>query len=175
MLARGDYLRARQTKTRVADQMARDSINIHFRDRLLGKSFERQTTGLSDHGASARACDGQTTELLRHVAQRDVVHDDEFIERRDRAFARRSIRKQQQLFLQRVDLQLGQNVPLRIQKQRQRAAAFAQALHVIRDDGVQITDAVGTAKLDDGVPVGVENRYRFARGAVLFRKSSKSV
>src|SRR5271156_2079194 len=99
MPARRDDFSAGQTKGGVANQMARDSVNLYFRDGVFGKTFERQATSLRYHGSSARAFEGEAAELFGDVAQRDIVHDDEFIQRRDGAFAHRSVREHQQFVL----------------------------------------------------------------------------
>jgi hypothetical protein len=60
---------------------------------------------------------------------------------------------------------------LRVQQQCETAVAFFQIFHVVRDDGVQVAQAVWAAQFDDRVPVRIENRERLARGAVFVFES----
>ena len=118
MFTRRDDFRARQTKVRVPNQMAAPRRQPALPRQPARKIPPATSRTLRQSLFPRAALRWPSFEFLGHVAQSDVVHDDEFVQRRDSPFADRSVREYQQLILQCVNFQLGQNVPLRIQQQR---------------------------------------------------------
>ncbi len=105
--------------------------------------------------------------MVGDVFERDIVHDDEFVESFDGTFADGGVGEGEQLIFQRVDFEFGEDVALRIEEQRERAGAFAEGFDVVGYDGVEVADAVGAGESDGGVPVGVKEGDGFAGGAVF--------
>ena len=76
---------------------------------------------------------------------------------------------------ERVDFEFGEDAALGIQQQRERATAFVEIFDVVGDDGVQVAQAIRPREIDNGVPVGIEDRERFARGAVFVFEGRESL
>ena len=85
------------------------------------------------------------------------------------------MREGEEAVFERVNFQFGEDAALRIQQQRQRATAFFQIFDVARNDGVQVAQAIRPREIDNGVPVGIEDRERFARGAVFVFERRESL
>ena len=122
---------------------------------------------MRDDGGGLGAFEGEGRELVGGVFESDVVHDDEFVEHLNDFFAYGRVSADQELFFERVDFEFGENVALGIEEQGEGAGAFAQGFDVVRDDRVEVADAVGAGESEGGVPVGVEQGDGFAGGAVF--------
>ncbi len=172
LFARGDDFCAggiavRRAEMRAADQVAGNRVDGDLGESHFGEAVERKAGGLRDDRGGLGAFDGERAELAGGVFEGDVVHDDEFVEDLDDFFADGRVGADEELFFQGIDFELGKDVPLRIEEQSEGAAAFAEGLDVVRYDGVEVADAVGAAKDDRGVPVGVDEGDRFARGTIF--------
>ena len=140
----------------------RDIGECHFRE-----AFDGEAGGLGKDRARFGAFDGERTELVGDVFERDVVHDDEFVESLDGALADGGVGEDEQLIFQRVHFEFSEDVPLRVEEQGERAGTFAEGFDVVRYDGVEVAHAVGAGESDGGVPVGVKEGDGFAGGAVF--------
>ena len=116
--------------------------------------------------ARRRCCGPFPAHSARRSTARSVPSSRSARRRRPRVRATRCSRISVSIF-QRVDFEFGEDASLRIQQQRQRATAFVQIFDVVGDDRVQVAQAIRPREIDNGVPVGIEDRERFARGAVF--------
>ena len=170
VFARSDDFRAMAAKMSAANKMRGNTVYGNLCVSKFRKTFQREPASLRDDGAGLRSFHRKTAELVREVFERDVIHDDVFIERGESALAHRSVRTHEQFFGERIHLQFSEDVPLRIQQERARAIGFADGFNVVGHDCVQVADAVGAGKRKDGVPVSVEYRSRFFCRAIFGRE-----
>ena len=94
----------------------------------------------------ARSNQIQGSRSGRHVFQRDVVHDDEFIESGKRPFAHHRMGRRKDALVRRQCFDLGEDVPLRRQQKSNRAVAGFEVADIRSQNGVQIALRVGPGK-----------------------------
>jgi hypothetical protein len=167
LFAGRDNLRAWKAEMRVPDEMAGNCVDCDVGDGHFGKALDGEAGGLGKDRAGLRTFDGERAEFVGGVFERNVVHDDEFVEGLNGALANGGVREDEQLFFERVDFKFREDVALRVEEQGQRARAFAERFNVIRYDRIEVADAIGTGESDGGVPVGVEESDGFAGRAVF--------
>ncbi len=104
---------------------------------------------------------------MRVIGERDVIHDDVFVERFDKLLANHGIRDAKQTFRQRVGFHLREDAALRIKQQRNVAMRWWQILDVIGENGVEIAHAVWAGEGEIGAIIFIDQRYRFMREPVF--------
>jgi len=167
VLARGDELPAGLAEVRNAHDAGVHRAYLHFAVRVHSHRVELQPAHFMHERGSAGSFDGERAEANRGVVERDVVHDDEFVERLESLLPNRTVREQEEAIGQGVSANLGQDVSLRVEQQAQVAVAGRQILHSVGGDGVQVADAVGAVEPGKCVVVGVEQSHGL-RGPLVF-------
>ena len=119
--------------------------------------------------------EGQGPEEIGLIGEIHVVHDDVFVERFDKALADHGVGDAEQMVGQSVGLDFREDVSLRIQQERDSARAWSKVLDVVREDGVQVADAVGAGKAQVGATVLVDESHRIASGAVFGEPIAKVI
>jgi hydroxyacylglutathione hydrolase len=137
--------------------------------------------GEVDPGKFLHNCSGlrtfqrQRAVARRLIRQRNVIHDDVFVEPLDQPLANHGVRNAKEPVRKRIRLDLGENVPLRIQQQRNVAVAYAKVFNVVRQDGVQVAHPVKPGERKVRAVVLVNQRHRLARVQILRRRIAKVI
>ena len=142
------------------------------------KSAERgkiDARELRERFGSLRSFEGQGPEEIDLIGEIHVVHDDVFVERFDKALADHGVGNAEQMVGQSVGLDFREDVPLRIQQERDGARAWSKVLDIVREDGVQVADAVGAGKAQVGAIVLVDESHGIAGGAVFGEPIAKVI
>src|SRR5260370_17807072 len=86
----------------------------------------------------------QRSEAHRPTRQRNVIHDDVFVERLDEGLADHRVRDAEQTVSQAIGFNFSQNVALRIQQKGYRPVRRRKIFYVVGENRIQIADALGT-------------------------------
>src|SRR5713226_8628370 len=109
------------------------------------------------------------------IGEGHVIHDDVFVEPFDQTLANHGEGDAEEPVGERVGFDLRENVPLRIQEQRNDAVPDGEVFDVVRQDGVQVADAVGSGEGKIGAVILVDQRDSLARIAKLGGGVSKVI
>src|SRR5712664_32253 len=129
--ALGDELRARDSSRRALDQSTRNAATGNrANSAIVGGKFvnlrEVDAGKLLSNRGGFRTLQRERAVSRRLVGQRDVIHDDVFVEPLDQALANHGVRDAEEPVRKRIRFDLGDDMPLRIQQQRNNAVVGAQ-------------------------------------------------
>jgi hypothetical protein len=147
--------------------VAGDCGDSCFRCFELIERTEVDTSQRLDQARGFRPFQRESCVCVRAIIESYVVHDDVFVEAGDQTFTYHREGNAEELAGLRVRFDLGLNVSLGIQKQRNSAAVKLEALDVVGEDGVQVAEAVGAGELKISPVVFVEQGDGFT-GHTIF-------
>src|SRR6266851_845682 len=165
--ALGEELRTGDTSRRTLRDPAGNRTD---RCAVSGKFFKLCEVGAGnffDKSSGLRTLQRQGAVARRLIGEGHVIHDDVFVEPFDEALANHGVGHAEEPVRKGVRLYLRENVSLRIEQQRNDAVACGEILDVVRQDGVQVADAVGPGKGKIGAVILVDQGDSVSRGAIL--------
>ena len=133
------------------------------------------TREILHHRGSLWPLQRQRAVACRLIGQRHVVHDNVFVEPLDQPLANHRVRNAEEPVHERIRLDLRENVALRIQQQRNGAAACGQVLDVVRQNRVQVAHPVGPSEGEMRAVVLVDQRHRLPRIVKLGGRVAKVI
>ncbi len=85
------------------------------------------------------------------VGQRRVVHDDEFVERGECTLAQEGVAEDKDAIFERECFQVGEDVPLIVKEQPDRASPGGEPAHIAGRYRIQVAGAVRTAAKEEKI------------------------
>src|SRR6266403_357591 len=158
-----DYeLRSGNSTRRTLHNPAGNCAGSAVRGRKLAERPDVYAGNFTHHRSGLRPFQRQRAETPRLIRQRHVIHDDEFIQHFHQPFANHRVGHAKQFLRERVRFNLCENVPLRIQKQRDVSLSRGQAFDVVCQDGVQVPHAVRSRERKVRAIILVDQRHALA-------------
>ena len=121
---------------------ARNRLHFHFRTSNLAQRPQLDSSELTDYLRRARPFERQRSITLRFIRERDVIHNDEFVERLDQSLANHSIRNAEKFGGLSARFDFGEDATLRIQQQRDTALRRLKIFDVVGQNSVEIARPV---------------------------------
>jgi len=100
--------------------------------------------------------------MLSFIGERHVIHDDEFIERRNQRVANHGVGNAKKAVSFGVSFDLRLDAALWIEKKRNDSLPGRQVLDVVGKNGVEVAQAVGASESEIGAIIFVDQRHGFA-------------